>query len=520
MKKTIIVGFLSLLLIIQVKGTYSQNVDVVEENFSYLNLLGQAPSAPVINGGQSPYHTHPEFTNIMTATVTTAAQGTDDGFIFVGAIDEFYSGPSAIIMFENSGEPVYIKTFKDGTFIGDFRKQTVNGIDYLTYHKGIRGGNWTYGSTYVLDENYQVVDTWTIDNGYGSDDHDFLLLDNGHAILMGYFPVPFDLSPYGGPVNGTLIDIILQEQDANKNVVFEWIGSEHMPIGDTEVNLNTTDPVDFLHTNAIGLDLDGNWLLSHRNFSEITKISRQTGDIIWRMGGAGNEFTFTNDIGFSNQHNINRLPNGNLTLFDNGNQHTPPHSRGIEYIVDENAKIVTRYGMYPGGTSEYSFAMGNIQRLPNGNSMIGWGTSPKLTEVIAGGTVALEMLLGSPSYRVFRFPWVGVPVTQPRAVLQYDADPTAVTIYTSWNGATDIASYDVFAGPTIATMSMVSNEPRDGFETEISLTSLPPDTCFFRTQPVHAQGDPTPLSNLMFRLDLQVCWDQLSHSYLPIVRKK
>jgi hypothetical protein len=64
-----------------------------------------------------------------------------------------------------------------------------------------------------------------------------------------------------------------------------------------------------------------------------------------RMGGAGNEFTFTNDIGFYNQHNIQRLPNGDLLLFDNGNQHTPPHSRAIQYIVDENAKTVTRYGM-------------------------------------------------------------------------------------------------------------------------------------------------------------------------------
>jgi hypothetical protein len=337
---------------------------------------------------------------------------------------------------------------------------------------------------------------------------------------MAYELIPFDFSPYGGPENGTLIDIRLQEQDENKNVVFEWIASEHLPIEDTEVNLDINGPVDFLHTNGIAVDTDGNWLVSHRNFSEITKIDRQTGDIIWRMGGASNEFTFTNDTGFWNQHNINRLPNGNITLFDNGTFHTPPHSRAIEYMVDENAKTVTRVWMYPQGTTEYSSVMSNVQRLPNTNSMIGWGNRPKLTEVLYDGTVALEMALGTINYRAFRFPWNGVPADPPRGALFYDADPTAVTIYTSWNGATDITDYEIYSGPTTAAMSLIDTAPRTGFETEISLTGLSPDSCFFRTKPVHDQGISTPVSNLMFRSDLYVCWDQLEHSYMPLSAKE
>lgn len=517
MKKTLVILFILIMSVIQVDSIYSQ--DILEEPISYPSLVEASSTPTMVNDGPITYYTHPEFTNIMTTTVTTPAQNTDDGYLFVGAVNQFYGGPSAAIILDNAGEPIYIQTFPDNIFVADFRKQTVNGTDYLTYHAGINGGAWTSGSSYVLDENYQIVDTWTIDNGIGSDLHELLLLDNGHAILLAYVPTPFDLSPYGGPANGTLVDIVIQEQDANKNVVFEWVGSDHMPIGDTEVNINTTDPVDFLHTNAIDVDDDGNWLLSHRNFSEITKINRQTGDIIWRMGGAGNEFTFINDIGFFNQHNINRLENGNLTIFDNGNSHTPPHSRAIEYIVDEVAKTVTPYGMYPGNTNEFSIAMGNFQRLPNGNSMIGWGTQGKLTEVEKGGTVALEMLLGSLSYRVFRYPWTAVPTEIPRTVIQYNASPTDVTVYTSWNGATDIIGYDVYAGPTSSTMALVTNQPRSGFETEIPLSGLPADTCFFQTQPIHSQGDPTPFSNITFRQDLQVCRDLLSFSYLPAAFK-
>ena len=477
------------------------------------------PVAATAGTGPETYYTHPEFTNIMTRTVITAAQNTDDGYIFVGAVSQFYSGPAAIMILDDTGEPIYMKATPNDHFVGDFRKQTVNGTDYLTYHTGILPGNYTFGSSYVLDENYQVVDTWTIGNGYGADVHEFLLLDNGHAILMAYVPISFDLTPYGGPADGQILDIVLQEQDADKNVVFEWHASQYLPIDDTEANLTSTNLIDYLHTNALAVDNDGNWLVSHRNFSEITKINRQTGDVIWRMGGKGNEFTFTNDIGFFNQHNINRLENGHITLFDNGTFHTPPHSRAIEYEVDEVAKTVTRVWMYPEDTGEYSSVMSNIQRLPNGNSMIGWGNQSKLSEIHADGTVALEIVLGTTSYRTFRYPWTGTPTAVPRAVLQYDADPTAVTIYTSWNGATDIGSYEIYAGSTITSLALLETVPKSGFETEISLTELPADTCFFQTKPIHTEGNTTPTSNMMFRLDLPVCQDQLSHSYMPFLTK-
>jgi hypothetical protein len=530
MKKKLVVIFALFFLILPVKGLFSQTgAQAALQGMEPKSLPSQLTLAEYIEAqrpsvlnpavsGQNIFYTHPEFNGIMTTNVTTAAQNTDDGYIFVGPLGQYYFGPSAIMILDDAGQPIYIQTIQDDLFVGDFKKQTVNGSDYLTYHVGMLPGGYSAGTNYVLDDSYQLVDTWTINNG-NADLHEFLLLDNGHAILISYDPIPFDLTPYGGPANGTLVEIILQEQDAARNVVFEWRGTEHMPIGDTEMDLNTTDPIDFLHTNAIEIDDDGNWLLSHRNFSEVTKIDRQTGEIIWRLGGQGNEFTFTNDIGFSNQHDIRRMANGNITLYDNGNAHTPPHSRAIEYAIDETAKTVTKVWLYPDDTSEYAFAMGNSQRLPNGNTMIGWGTVPKLTEVLPNGTVALEMMLGSINYRAFRFPWSAAPAQAPRTAIQYGADPTAVTLYTSWNGATDITGYDVYAGTTMGSMSVVDTMVRDGFETEIDLSGLPADTCFFQTKPVHAQADPTPFSNMSFRVDLQVCRDQLNLAFMPVFPK-
>jgi hypothetical protein len=246
MKKMLFVALLLMMLAVQVNGIQSQGVE--EEQVAL--LVPQDTISPIsrTNSGQGTFYTHPEFSNIITTTVTTAANNTDDGLIFLGAINQFYGGPSAAMIMDNNGDPVYIKTLNGDPFVGDVKKQTVNGTDYFTFHAGSNTGGWTYGTAYVYDQSYQLVRTWDIDNGFGADVHEFILLENGNAILMAYEPIPFDLSPYGGPVDGTLIEIILQEQDAGGNVVFEWRGTDHMPIGDTEANLATTNPVDFLHT--------------------------------------------------------------------------------------------------------------------------------------------------------------------------------------------------------------------------------------------------------------------------------
>ena len=473
---------------------------------------------PAMTSGSDPlYQTYPEFTNIMTRTVTTPAQGTDDGLIFVTSMAFGFSGQLTLMIIDNEGEPVYIKLLPADNFVGDFKRQRVSGTDYLSYHIGESYGGWSDGTAYVMNDQYQVIDSWEMGNGYRTDGHEFLLLDNGHAILMSYDPIPYDFQQYGGPADGTLLDIVLQEQDAAKNVVFEWRGSEHIPIEDTQQNLNVTGLVDFLHTNAVEVDDDGNWLISNRNTSEITKINRQTGDIIWRMGGAGNQFTFTNDEGFWRQHDIRRLDSGNITLFDNGNEHDPPHSRAVEYAVNETTMTVTRVWQYPDDTSEYSAIMGDVQRLGNDNTFVGWGGQPKFAEVLPDGTLALEIALGGLSYRAYRFEWNGMPAEMPRAAIQFNGNPSSATLYASWNGATDIEEYDVYAGPTRDSLSLVTTESHTGFETTIPLTGLAINTCFFQVHPVHAEAVETPYSKILFRPDLEACRAELSQIYLPFL---
>jgi hypothetical protein len=264
---------------------------------------------------------------------------------------------------------------------------------------------------YELDSSYTIVDTYECGNGYTTDLHELLLLPNGHSLLMSYDPQVVDMSAVvpNGNVAATVSGLIIQELDRQKNVVFQWRSWDHFKITDATHESLTAAAIDYVHGNALEVDADGNLLLSSRHMDEITKIDRGTGEILWRMGGKNNQFVFVNDsIGFSHQHAIRRLPNGNITLFDNGNFHSPQFSRAVEYKLDEESKTVTLVWQYRNTPDNYGVAMGYVDRLPNGNTLIGWGVSnPSVTEVNSEGMKLFELSLPDNvvSYRAYRFVW-------------------------------------------------------------------------------------------------------------------
>lgn len=261
---------------------------------------------------------------------------------------------------------------------------------------------------YLLDTNLTVLDSFQMKHGYQTDFHEFLLEPNGHAVMMSYHTTTFDMRTIvpGGKPNCQLILNILQEQDAAKNPVFEWRNIDHIPITDTDLPL-TDARINYSTLNAYELDNDGNYLASFRNHSEIMKISRTTGEVLWRWGSPRSQFTFVGEHAtnapyyFSRQHDIRRLPNGNVTIFDNGEFHSPSYSRSVEYQLDEVNRVATMVSeyRYPNGNI-FAAAAGSAQPLPDG----GWfsdygilfGASPVKRQVVesrADGTSALELSL-------------------------------------------------------------------------------------------------------------------------------
>lgn len=226
---------------------------------------------------------------------------------------------------------------------------------------------------------------------------------------------------------------------------------------------------------------------------------------MWRLGGKKNEFIINDDTVFSFQHDIRRLPNGHVTLFDNGNLREPNTSRFVEYAIDEVNKVLTRTWQFTDNNKRYTPANGNAQRLPNGNTIGSWGRMAKVTEVTPKGDIALDIDIGAVSYRAFRFPWEATPTEAPRLAAFYATDPTTATLFFSWNGATGITAYDVYAGSTLTGTTLVTTTARTGFETRVALAGLPAGTCVFQVRPVRGTNHSLLLSNSVFRLDSAAC---------------
>jgi len=332
----------------------------------------------------------------------TISNNPSDGYIFIAPW--FYStffDPNYLMIIDNYGTPIYYK--RNDVLTLDFKVQP-NGI--LGYHD--RGSRAFIG----MDSSYNVIDTFRCGNSYPTDFHDVQLLENGHYLIMGqdYQTVRMDTIVSGGDTAATVIGLILQEKDENHNVVFQWRSWDHFLITDASDNIDlTAHTIDYVHANSIELDYDDNLIVSCRNMNEVTKIDRSTGELIWRMGGKKNQFQFLNDPrGFTYQHDARRLENGNITIFDNGALSTPLYSSSLEYSVNEvdtTLNLVWDYSF----NDHFSFAMGNSQRLDNGRTLIGWGSSfnPAVTEVEYDGTKTFEIKFDSLfySYRAFRFPW-------------------------------------------------------------------------------------------------------------------
>ena len=336
----------------------------------------------------------PEFQ--LTVTGPTAP-----GDLFVSDIR--FDNPlykSHLMILRNDGTPAFEKPLLEQGL--DFKLQPHQ--RWLTYFDGNRG------RYYALNANHAVVDSFTTGNGYPIDLHELILLPNGHALLMSYDRQPVDMSAVveGGDPNAMVVGLVVQELDLEKEVVFQWRSWDHFQITDGVRSLLGAN-VDYAHGNSIEPDHDGNLFFSSRHMDEITKVSRETGAIMWRLGGKNNQFTFVNDPDrFYQQHSARRLANGNLLLYDNGNFHTPPHSRAVEYALDEENLTATLVWQYRNTPDTYGGAMGSVQRLPNGNTIIGWGsTNPTATEVTPEGVKVAELNLptGTFSYRAFRFEW-------------------------------------------------------------------------------------------------------------------
>jgi len=430
----------------------------------------KAPSPPYQH-----FRTRPDL-RPPVVTILHRETGTAPGYIFLApkkAVAQ--DGP---LILDNNGNVVWFDPLP-AKGVADFKVQHYQGNPVLTWWQGTvaKGGHALAGGYRIMDSSYRVIKVVQAGNGLTGDIHDFQLTPSGTALMTIYDKVPMNLASVGGPKNGYVLEGTVQEVSlATGKVLFEWHSAKHVSPAESYLPLGKKaggfkSPYDYFHINSVALDTDGSLIVSARHTSAVYDIRKSDGKIVWRLGGKKSDFTFGAGAKFAWQHDARRQTDGTLTLFDNAAQSEQKgiQSRALVLRVDNTTHRATLVRSYAHTPALLSTSQGDSQLLPNGNVFVGWGGNPNFTEYSVGGKVLLDGTFGTgdDSYRAFRFPWTGKPTTKPAVAVD------GKTVYASWNGATEVALWQVIGGSDEQHLQPVGSAAKDGFETAIRLTSSP-----------------------------------------------
>ncbi|MGB2710496.1 MAG: arylsulfotransferase family protein, partial [Conexibacter sp.] len=413
------------------------------------------------------YHSRPGL-DPDALDVTVPAHRTAPGLVFLAV--KRGPGQDGPMIVDDRGHVVWFRPAPGRTTATGFRVQRYRGEPVLTWWQGRTMLGHGQGEYVILDRHYRELARVRAGNGYHGDHHEFQLTPRGTAYMSIYHARKADLSAVGGARDGTIFESIVQEVDiATGRVVWEWHSADHLPVTEGMTPPKATKPHDYFHVNAVDEDRDGNLLLSARNMHAIYKIDKRTGKVIWRLGGRRSDFALGPGAGFAFQHDVQRRADGTISLFDN--EATPPQaeqSRALVLRLDRRRGTATAVRAYTHPDTLLAIAEGNMQTLPNGHVFVGWGPQRHVSEFSRRGRLLfdLELPAGADTYQAFRFPWRGEPLDRP-ALAARRRPNGLVTVWASWNGATEVRSWQVLAGDDADELQPVASAPRIDFETAI-----------------------------------------------------
>jgi EmrB/QacA subfamily drug resistance transporter len=410
------------------------------------------------------------------------------GLIFLTSFYDLNEAPmvgqSGPLILDNHLQPVWFQPVPEKVVAANLSVQSYEGRPVLAWWQGVvtNTGAIESGEYVIVNQHYQTIARLRGQDGWKLTLHAFTI--SGHdAWVSANKDIPADLSAYGGAYNGAMTDVAVQEYDLKTGgLVRSWDALQHIPPSQSYATVPTNGfPWDTYHINAIQMVGDGTFLVSMRNTWAVYLVNIKTGGIEWTVGGKHSSFAFGRGAQFQWQHDAELHPGGVLTMFDDHccqltgggtSVHATAPSRGLVLRLDPAAHRASLLAQYTGGGQFESEYMGDTQLLSNGNVFVGWGSERWFSEYTRSGKLLMEGELPKPdqTYRAIIDRWVGLPLSAPAGAARVVGDGT--TVYASWNGATQVASWRVLApaGPR-GRAAVVASAPRAGFETAIPVGS-------------------------------------------------
>jgi hypothetical protein len=341
--------------------------------------------------------------------------------------------PYAMVV-DGNGVPVWYSNTSNGKQPVDVESLAPNTVSFAGYlYYTFSDTSWKYEVHHLATGGVTYVEPV----GEPLDLHELQLLPNGdYLVLSDPITTGVDLTgleSFGA--DEAILGCDVQELSPSGAVVWQWTATDHFdPVKDctfpeTEVvsevifgEPHGVDVVDPFHCNSIDVATNGDLLISSRNMDSVFLVSKATGDVVWKMGGAAytrdgaTYLTVTGDpqTSFYRQHDARFLPNDQISLFDDATS-MPSPARGVIYSYDVSAGTATFVWQHAGAVA--SAAMGSFRVLPDGSRIIGWGEggTPQLvfTEVDASGNDLLDFKFtdGDQSYRALKVPLTQLDLT-------------------------------------------------------------------------------------------------------------
>ena len=148
---------------------------------------------------------------------------------------------------------------------------------------------------------------------------------------------------------------------------------------------------DWLHANSVSYGPRGNVLVSFHFLNQVISLSPDLERVQWRLGGVRADVPV--DDPFSGQHTAQEVSPDRVLLFDNGYERTETrYSRAAEYELRGGA--ATKVWEWRPPTDNWARIISSVRRLPNGNSLVAFGTSAAAAAGTTGPIEAYEVTSG------------------------------------------------------------------------------------------------------------------------------
>jgi arylsulfotransferase ASST/Big-like domain-containing protein/hemolysin type calcium-binding protein len=340
--------------------------------------------------------------DFATWDFTRLAQPSHEFYVVVPTLGA--PSPNYVVIFDDNGVPVW--WYKTDELPFDARIMPAGTI------------GWTQeGSAEIRELDGTFVRSQST-LGYGFDIHELVEMPNGNLILLSY-PTRehVDLTAYGGGADDSVQDALIQEIDPLGELVWEWNSKDHIGLEETGrwySSPQSTRPGgerDIVHINAVEPDGDDAFLISMRHTDAVYKIDRDSGDVVWKLGGTETPQSLEvlddpqASYPFGGQHDVRLQPDGTITVYDN-NTGLVPVPRAVRYEVDEGAGTATLLEAVIDPLVTASFCCGSARRSADGSWLMSWGGQSLVTEFDSEGNRTFKLSFGPPlfSYRAQSVP--------------------------------------------------------------------------------------------------------------------